>query len=68
MNIGRIYAAKKNFAIATEYYTKAEVIKTEIDDKLGIYNAWVLIAQMHLNESKLLQRGSAKQLKELNVV
>jgi tetratricopeptide (TPR) repeat protein len=67
LNIGKTYSNKKEFQKAVGYLKKAESIKTELEDKPGIYNAWSLFSTLHFDQSKLYPVSSSQYHAELKL-
>ncbi len=67
LNIGKVYFARKDFKNAESFFSMAEEIKTQLDDKLGLYNTWSLMAQLYFEKSHKTKSQSPQENSDLNI-
>ncbi len=66
LNIGKVYFNRDDYYRAGIYYKKAEQVKTQLADKIGIYNLRSLFASMYHRKSLKNQESPSHRKSDLD--
>ena len=65
MKTGKVYFSLKDFDRAGSYYKKAEAIKIQVGDQLGMYDVSGMFALLYFQKSKSFQPSSPQRKQTL---